>query len=346
MSRKKRKSSGRKAVLAIVIVLLGIAGFLALKTFGPATDINGDKHYFYIRTGSDYNAVLKDIQDQGILSSTIFFDFLAQRANYPSRVKAGKYRIDKGMSNFQIIRMLRAGRQEPVKLVINKLRTKQDFISFLGSQLEADSNDVRRLLQDSVFLSQYGLNADNAMAIVIPDTYELWWNTGAPKVMNKLGGYYTQFWTAARKEKAEKQGLSLPQIATVASIVDEETNNNPEKPNIASVYINRYRKGMRLQADPTVKFAIGDFTIRRVTGAHTAFASPYNTYYTAGLPPGPICTPSKKSVDAVLNAPQTDYIYFCAKEDFSGTHRFAASYAEHMKNARLYQQALNARGIR
>jgi UPF0755 protein len=202
------------------------------------------------------------------------------------------------------------------------------------------------MLQDNVFLSQFGLDSNTAMCAILPDTYEFWWNTSAEKAYKKFAKYYKEYWTADRLQKAQQKGLQPAEVVTLASIVEEETNYNPERPTVASVYLNRLRTGMKLQADPTARFAHGDFTIRRITSAITSIPSPYNTYYAAGLPPGPICTPSKKSIEAVLNAPKTNYLYFCAKEDFSGSHRFAATYAEHQRNASLYQQALNRRGIR
>lgn len=345
MKRKKNKKSGLKILLAIIGLVVLASAFAGFMFFGPNTSFSGSHRYLYIKTGAAYQQVLDSLREENLISNTSTFDFLAKRADYPAMVKPGKYRIDKGMSNYEIVRMLRSGRQEPVKLVVNKLRTEQDFLHLVSNQLEADTTILKKLMNDSTYLAQYGLVDNTAMCLVIPDTYEFWWNTSAEKTLNKLGNYYKKYWTNERKEKAASQGLDIPKVVTVASIVEEETNNNPEKPNIASVYLNRYKKGMKLQADPTVKFAVGDFSLRRITGTHTSFASPYNTYYTVGLPPGPICTPSKKSVDAVLNAPKTDYIFFCAKEDFSGTHRFAATYAEHMQNARRYQQALNARGI-
>jgi UPF0755 protein len=183
------------------------------------------------------------------------------------------------------------------------------------------------------------------MCLIIPDTYEFYWNTSAYNILQKIGKNYFTFWTDERKQLAKAKGLPVTKVATIASIVEEETNINEDKGNIASVYINRLQKGIPLQADPTVKFAIGDFTIRRVTGEHLMFNSPYNTYMYASLPPGPICTPSKKTVDAVLHAPDTKYLFFCAKEDFSGYSVFAATLAEHQKNAKAYQKALDAKGI-
>lgn len=301
--------------------------------------------FLYIRTGSNYEDVKQTLKEEGFVRNIKTFDFLAHQAHYPDMVKAGKYHITKGMSNFNIIRLLRSGKQTPVKLVINKLRTKHDFIQYLSSNLEADSLVLKRMLNDEVYLSEFGLDTNNVMCAVLPDTYEMWWNTNADKAFRRIEQYYVKFWTDERKEKATAKGLTPQQVIILASIIEEETNYNPEKPYIASTYINRLNKNMKLQADPTAKFAVGDFMIRRVTSTITKLASPYNTYFTFGLPPGPICTPSRKSIEAVLNAPKTNYLYFCAKEDFSGTHRFASSLEEHQKNARLYQQALNARGI-
>lgn len=341
----KKKFGLGKILLWVFIVILLAGAFAAYKIIGPNTGDLSKGKYLYIHTGATYEDVKKELIEGGYVRDIWSFDLLAGKANYPQKVKPGKYKINRGMSNYNMVRMLRNGRQEPVKLVINKLRTKDEFVKFVSAQLEADSNRLRSMLHDAVYLSEFGLDSNTAMCAIIPDTYEFFWNTGADKTYRRLYKYYQQFWTDARKQKAQAKGLSPQQVTIIASIVDEETNKNDEKGNVASVYINRYKKGMRLQADPTVKFAAGNFAIRRINNTHTAINSPYNTYMYAGIPPGPICTPSKKSIEAVLNAPETDYLYFCAKEDFSGYHRFAASYADHQKNARLYQQALNARGI-
>ncbi|WP_276134316.1 endolytic transglycosylase MltG [Polluticoccus soli] len=336
---------GRFRWIGLLILVLFVVGAIALwGVFGPNTgDMKGD--YLYIHTGSTYADVQKALQEGGFVRNMTSFDQVAKRSGYPEKVKAGKYKINKGMSNYNMVRRLRNGDQEPVKLVINKLRTKQDLMRLVSKNLEADSLEFRALLNDNGFLSQYGLDSNTSMAAVIPDTYEFWWNTDAKKTFAKLAKYYKQYWNDERKQKAAAKNLKPEQVVTLASIVEEETNKNDEKGNIASVYMNRMKIGMRLQADPTIKFAVQDFTLRRIGGVHMQNPSPYNTYRYAGLPPGPICTPSKKTLEAVLNAPDTKYIYFCAKEDFSGYHRFAASYAEHQKNASLYQKALNARGI-
>lgn len=302
-------------------------------------------NFLYIPTGSQYTQVLDSLQKNGFISTQWSFDLLAKATGYPSRVLPGKYKLTHGMSNYQMIRMLRSGRQNPVQFIVPKLRTLQDFIRFASKNLEADSAQLMAALSNTSLLSKYGLDSTTVMAAIMPDTYELWWTTSAEKVFTKIADNYTKFWNENRKAKASKIGLSPVQTVILASIVEEETNDNKEKDTIASVYLNRLHKGMKLQADPTARFAFGDFSIRRITSIHTNIPSPYNTYYTTGLPPGPICTPSSKTIDAVLKGTQTDYLYFCAKDDFSGSHSFAKDYATHMMNAKKFQQAMNSKNI-
>jgi UPF0755 protein len=342
---KKKQSHSSRVIWSIFLIGAVILLYIAFEVFGPNTAAFTQGPYLYIRTGSTYENVKETLQQDGFIRNVRSFDLLAKQLHYPEHVHPGKYKISAGMSNYTIIRLLHSGRQTPVKLVINKIRTEQDFITLLSTNLEADSVVLKQMFHDPVYLSAFGLDTNTVMCAVMPDTYDFFWNTTADKAFKKIEKGYARFWDDAHKEQAKKQGLAPDEAIIVASIVDEESNKNDEKPNIASVYLNRLHKGMKLQADPTVKFAVGDFTIRRITGAHLAFISPYNTYLNKGLPPGPICTPSVSSINAVLNAPQTDYLYFCAKEDFSGYHNFAATYPEQVKNAILYQQALNARGI-
>lgn len=337
-SNKRRK----KILLWALVIFMLIGCFLLFKIFGPNT-LKDD--YLYIKTGSNYEQVKNTLNKESFVKDMKSFDILARKANYPNHVKAGRYQIRKGMSNYNIILLLRSGRQTPVKIIINKLRTKQDFINKISKNLEADSMALKRLLNDAVFLAQFNLDTNTALCAIIPDTYEFWWNTSADKAFKKIAKYYTAYWTDERKQKAITLGITPQEAIILASIIEEETNYNSEKDTIASVYLNRLKKGMKLQADPTAKYAYGDFTIKRITATQTNLSSPYNTYYTTGLPPGPICTPSKKSIESVLNAAKTEYLYFCAKEDFSGAHRFAITYEEHQKNAKRFQQALNDRNI-
>lgn len=351
----KRKRPGRKhpsgnqwikKLLALLAAALaGFIVYILYHFFGSNTAAFGDKKFFYVRTGSTYKDVVKGLQEQGIVRNIKSFEWLARKVDYPSHVRAGKYEIKAGMSSFAIVRLLRAGRQTPVKLVINKLRTKQDFIRLVSNNLEADSISLQTLLSDPIYLRQFGLDTNTALCAVIPDTYQFYWNTSAEKTFERLVRERKKFWNEQRRRKAAQLGLTPNEVMILASIIEEETNKNDEKSLIASVYLNRLKKGMKLSADPTVKFALQDFGLKRIHEKQILFPSPYNTYLNKGLPPGPICTPTIKTIDAVLNVKQTDYLYFCAKDDFSGYHVFAATYAEHLKNARKYQLALDQMGI-
>ncbi len=346
---KKKQSAGKSTLLKRSLLIIGClaAGalvYVSYRVFGSNTRAFGDNKYFYIHTGSTYNDVVDGLQQQGIIRNASSFNWLAKELGYPAKVKAGRYKISHGMSNFDIVKMLRSGKQSPVTLVINKLRTKEDFVHKVSNNLEADSTTLRAMLKDQVYLRQFGLDTNTVMCAVVPNTYEFYWNTSADAAFRKLEKAMDNFWTDERKAKAKALGLTPIQVTILASIVEEETNKNDEKPLVSSVYLNRYRKGMRLQADPTVKFALQDFGLKRIREGHTQFDSPYNTYRYEGLPPGPICTPSEKSITAVLNTPETDYLYFCARADFSGYHAFAATYSEHLENARKYQAELNKRG--
>lgn len=325
-----------------LIIAIGLWYFLLGKNTGDMHKGN----FLYIPTGSNYEQVLELLKTNGFIENKTSFDWLAKRTDYHNRVKAGKYKIEPGMSNLTIIRMLRSGKQTPVKLTINKIRTKQEFTSKISAQLEVNADSMKQLLSNNDYLSKFQLDSNTSLAAIMPDTYEFWWNTKAEKVFEKIAVNYKNFWNEDRLESAKKLELSPTQVITLASIVEEETNDITEKDLIASVYLNRLRKGMKLQADPTAKYAFGDFTIKRITSTQTQIPSPYNTYYVIGLPPGPICTPSKSSIDAVLKGTVTSYLYFCAKADFSGSHSFANDYASHMINAKKFQAAMNLRNIR
>lgn len=340
-----KKKSGSKLLLALILLFIAIGGFLFFEMFGPNTRSFTKDEYLYIRTGATYEDVLESLKDEKLVRDMAGFKFVATTLKLSQNIHAGRYRIKRGMSNYNIVRMLRSGRQEPLKLVINRLRTKNDLVRLLSTNLEADSFRIRELIQDEVFLKELNTDTATFMGVIMQDTYELYWNAPPETVLRKIQKNHDRFWTAARRQKAKTQGITPIQAIIVASIVDEETNFNADKPNIASVYLNRIRKGMKLQADPTVKFAIGNFAIRRVTGSMLVYDSPYNTYMYEGLPPGPICTPSAASINAVLDAPRSSYLYFCAKDDFSGRTAFASTFEEQIRNANAYHRALNNRGI-
>jgi UPF0755 protein len=338
---KKKSSAG----LIIAVIILFVGAYFAFKLFGPNIGQPVQGEYVYVHTGADYEQVKAALQQGGFVGDIFSFDLFAKPMGLPTHIHAGKYKIGRHMSNYRIIRLLRSGKQTQVKLVINKLRTKKDLAKLLSMNLEPDSAKFSELLNDPAYTSQFGFDTATVIAAILPDTYELLWNTTADKAFRKIEKSYAKYWDDTRKAQAKEQNVTPMQATIIASIVDEETNLESDKPNIASVYLNRLRKGMKLQADPTVKFAVGDFTIRRVAGPMLENTSPYNTYLYAGLPPGPICTPSRSSLVAVLTAPKTNYLYFCAKEDFSGHSNFAATYDEQLRNAAKYRKALDARGI-
>jgi UPF0755 protein len=345
MVTKKRKKNKGGTLLGILGVLIIICTFSAYRLFGPNTGTLSHGEFLYIHTGATYEDVKKELDTAGFISDMFSFNLFAKIFKYPTRIHPGKYKITAGMSNYTIVRMLRSNHQAPVKLVINKLRTKQDLVKMISQNLEADSASVDSLCNNNAYLGQFGLDANTAMCAIMPNTYQFYWNTNADKAFRKIEKSYAEFWTESRKQESQNLNLTPQQVIIIASILEEETNKNDEKPDIASVYLNRLNAGVPLQADPTIKFALGDFTIRRITGTYLDVVSPYNTYKNAGLPPGPICTPSVASIEAVLNAPKTSYMYFCARADFSGYHAFASTLEEHMKNAHAYQEALNSRGI-
>lgn len=331
----------RNLFIIVAILLLVGAGVVAWFFWGPATGFSENKKALYIATdGANKQAITDSLVRNGIVKYPKAFDFLAQRLKYWNNIKPGKYEIEEGTSLFTILRRLRNGQQTPVNLVINKLRTPQDLAKLVSRRLETDSAEMMAYLQSDSFRTKRSITSDQALAYVLPDTYTYFWNSDPDKIFQKLADANRQFWTEERKQKAARLSLTPLQVAIIASIVDEESNKLDEKDTIASVYINRLRTGMPLQADPTVRFALQDFTIKRVYEKHLQVASPYNTYRNAGLPPGPICTPQKATLDAVLDAPQTEYVYFVASPEFDGTHDFSATYAEHMKKAKLYQAAL------
>ncbi len=331
----------RKIIAVIFIGALAIGGFAAWNIFGPTVSAPANK-YFYIKTGATYNEVLTDLKAQQIVKGGFFFDKLVSQATYKNNVKAGRYEIQNNSSIYKLVKMLKAGKQSPVKLIINKLRTKEDLASKIGNNFECDSLQVINFLNNKDSLASYNLDSNTFMSAVIPNTYELNWNSSAKKIFSRLKTEQEKFWNDARKQKAKAKKLSPLQVYILASIVEEETNKADDKPLVASVYKNRLQKGEKLQADPTVKFAMKDFGLKRIYFKHLAFESPYNTYRHTGLPPGPICTPSTKTIDAVLDAPETNYMFFVAKPDFNGYSNFAATYQEHQIFAKAYQNALDS----
>jgi len=350
MAKKKKGHSFIKAFLVGIILIAAIIGFKGYKMYQsinePNLNLNGEKSvYIYIPTGANYLDVVNILYQNNYIINRSSFEWVAEKKNYPNNVKAGKYKLTANMGNNAIINLLRSGKQTPVKLVFNKIRTKDKFAGIIGRQIEADSVELLKLISNSSFLAKYNKEKETALCLFIPNTYEFFWNTSAKDFIERMNSEYDRFWTKKRIEKAKALNFSRNEVYILASIVEEETTKNDEKSRLAGVYYNRLKKGMRLQADPTVKYALGNFEIKRVLNKHLEYDSKYNTYRYAGLPPGPICIPSIATIDAVLDLEYHSYLYFCAKDDFSGYHAYAKTLEQHNQNAEKYRKALNKKRI-
>lgn len=350
MAKKTKSKLGLilKIVFSVFLVLIiagGIIGYQYYKKIYNPNIQTKDKDYLYIPTGSTFDDVVRIIENRKLVKDINSFEWVAELKKYPEKIKPGKYLIKKNMSNNELVNLLRAGIQEPVMVIFNNARTKEQLAGKVSKNIEADSSHVLSLLESDDFITKYGFNSESIMTMFIPNSYELFWNTSAEQFFDRIASEYKQFWTEDRKDKAKMLGLSQSEVSILASIVEQETIKKDERPRVAGVYLNRIRKKMLLQADPTVIYAMGDFTIKRVLKEYLDYDSPYNTYKYAGLPPGPICLPSISSIDAVLNSEKHDYIFFCAKEDFSGYHNFAKTAEQHAVNAAKYRNALNKRKI-
>lgn len=331
----------KKAIKIFFLIAIILIAFIIFKCIGPSIR-QPENGFLYVRTGTTLPQLKQQLLDEKVLDNLTWFNLVERFLKF-DQVKPGKYKVVKGMSVINLLRMLRNGSQHPVNFVVTKIRTKQQLAGRMGKSFEFDSLAAIAFLNSNDSLKDYHLDSNTVMAAVLPLTYENKWNTSPRHVFEKFYTAYKIFWTPTRKEKAKNKGLTPLEVITIASIVDEETNAVKEKGIIASVYLNRLSKGMMLQADPTVKFALNDFSIKRVLLKHLKVVSAYNTYRNKGLPPGPICTPQEATIDSVLNAPQTDYLYFVASPNFDGTHIFATNYNDHLQNAKIYQQALNNR---
>ena len=306
---------------------------------GPSVSAPPEE-FIYIKTGTTFNEMKEELVSKKVIKEIFWFDKTASLLKFKT-VRAGKYQLKDDMSLLDLLRLLRNGKQTPVNLVITKIRLKESLARNMGRLFEFDSTHAIKFLTNLDSLKQYNLDTNTVMAAVLPNTYTFYWNTTPGKVFKKLHDEWQKFWNAERKQKASKLNLTPVQVSSLASIIDEESNYLPEKSNIASVYLNRIKKRMPLQADPTVKFALKDFGLKRIYQKHLTVKSPFNTYINLGLPPGPICTPQLETIDAVLNAHETEYLYFVAKSDFSGVHVFTKNYADHIKKAKEFHQAMN-----
>jgi UPF0755 protein len=333
-----------KKITGITAIIIGVVAIVsAYVVFGPATRFTSGTRYLYVRDNpSPQVQIMHELDTGSIIRSVSVFNLLAKQAKAWDKITPGRFEIKKGESIFSIIRTLRNNHQSAVRLVINKLRLREDLAKTIGKNFSTDSVTTFNFLSNNDSLSFLGVDTNTLMTLIIPDTYFLNWNASPEKILIRLKDEQQKFWSKNdRLQKAKALNLTSAQVYTLASIVEEETNKNDEKGNIASVYMNRLNQGMKLSADPTIKFAMKNFSLKRIYENYLKTPSSYNTYMYKGLPPGPICTPSSGTIDAVLNAPRTNYLFFVARSDFSGYHQFTSNFAEHQKYAKLYQQALD-----
>lgn len=332
-----------KWIVIVFLLVMGGTGFRAYQIYKYIFDPNiQTPGSIIIPLNATYEQVIDSLKKHEIIMNYKAFDWVAKRKNYPELIKPGKYLLDKGLTTNEILNMLRSGNQQPVLLTFNNIRFIADLAGTVSKYIEPDSAELIGKFTDPAIHEKFGFNNYTFPCMFIPNTYEFYWTTTSDQFLERMSMEYKRFWNEERRKKAEEIGLTPEEVMTVASIVQEETNKNDEKPIVAGLYLNRIKRGMPLQADPTVKFALGNFRIKRVLNSHLETDSPYNTYKYAGLPPGPINFPELSSIESVLNASQTPYLYMCAREDFSGYHNFSKTLAGHNENARKYRAALDS----
>ena len=343
----KTKKSGCFGALLLAVCLCGLMAIgIWVFLFKNNVNLKHGKASLNIHTGWTAEQVYAEMEEKDLIKNMSTLKMLLNRGKYAAHVHPGHYVFTAGMNNLAIAKMLRGGHQTAVKLTFNNIRTKAELAGEIAQVLEIDSTEFLSQLNDSAYLSSKGFTKDNAICLFIPNTYELYWNTSSEKLLQRMNKEYKAFWNNARTEKARKLGLNSKQVITLASIVQSEQQVHSDERNIiAGLYLNRLKKGMKLESDPTVVYAVGDFSIRRVLDIHKQIDSPYNTYMHEGLPPGPILIPDISSIDAVLNPDHNNFIFMCAKEDFSNYHNFTDDYNVHLKNARLFRAALDKRNI-
>ncbi len=350
MAGKKRKYLLWVSIVIGALLIVGsILGYRYYRwIFQPNVALDGKAAvYVHVPSGGDYETLMDTLEERGILKDKESFHWVAEQKGFKGKVHAGKYRIEKGMSNNRLVNLFRGGLEETVMVTFNNARTKAELAGKATPKLELDSAEFLKGLKDERKARKYGFAPETFLLMFIPDSYEFYWDVSLEGFMDRMKKAYDRFWSQARKEKAEALGLTPVEVSILASIVEAEQLKVPEeRPKVARLFLNRLDKGMKLESDPTLIYAIGDFSIQRVLDKDRDVDSPYNTYRHKGLPPGPIRLPSKSSIDAVLNAPQHDHLYMCAKPDSTGLHNFTSSYSEHLRNARKYQRWLDQRGVR
>lgn len=342
---KKKKTKRTNIIVATVAIMLLLAAISGLALLRGQKMSNSESVTLYLPTGSSYEAVVDSLDAHGCIGNHAIFNNMARLRHYRDNVKGGCYVIGAHNNVWNTLTKLYYGNQDPIHVTINKYRTKEQLCQYLDKKLELCADTLLAMLQNDSICAAYGHTTATIIGIFVQNTYDIYWNISPSKLLDRMKKESDRFWNNNRIDKCKALKLTPDEVITLASIVEEETNKNDEKELIASVYLNRLRKGMLLQADPTLKFAAGDFTLRRILNKHMESNNPYNTYRFPGLPPGPICIPGPKSIDAVLANRKTEYLYFCAKADFSGYHAFATSLAQHNANAAAFHAELNKRKI-
>lgn len=343
----------RRNILIIAAVCILIICGVTYYYFFSSMSAKDITEYVYIDNDDNIDSVTVKLEKISTPHAISAFKMLAGYSKYAENIRTGRYAIEPGEGAAVTFRRLKNGLQTPVNLTIPSVRTVERLSAQLSEKLMIDSATICKALKDEKTCKELGFDTTTVICMFIPNTYDIYWNTSAENLLKRMKKEYSRFWDEERMARAANIGMSPTEIMTLASIVDEETANDQEKPMVAGMYCNRlklrnseYPDGMPLQADPTIKFAWKRFDLRRIYNKLLNIDSPYNTYRRTGLPPGPIRIPSIAGIEAVLNHTKHDYLYMCAKEDFSGTHNFARTYEEHMANARRYTQALNQRGIK
>ncbi len=328
-----------------MVVMVLVVYHLFSRIFVGNVELETEHEIFYIPTGSGFDQVAEGLEEQGIIENSRSFRWVARKKGYDIRIRAGRYKIPDGLSNNDLVNMLRSGKQDPVMVVFNNVRSLDQLAGRVTAYLESDSVAFSEWLSGEELPGRYGFKPETFSSMFIPNTYEFYWNTTPEEFTDRMKKEYEDFWKGERDRKAERLKMTREEVVTLASIVDEETLFDDENARVAGVYMNRLERGIPLQADPTLRFVSGDFTRQRVLNEDKLADSPYNTYRNKGLPPGPISIPSISAIDGVLNYEEHNYLYFCAKADFSGYHAFARTLQQHNRNARAYRQALNRRRI-
>lgn len=335
------KPSKRLIIFLVLSILLISFAFYAYQIcYSPNVLVGKDDRLLLVEEGSTFKNIQQKLHEGDYVQDLISFSFLARLSGYDEEIKPGRFVLRKNMTNLQALSLLRSGKQEPVRITFNNVRVMADLSEKITRNLGMKPAEFEAAVVKFAMSNEYGFNKDNVMSMFIPNTYEVYYNVSPDALIRRLHQEYEKFWTDERKEQAKVVGLTPIEVSILASVVQAETIKEAEAPIIAGLYLNRLRKGIALQADPTLVFAVGDFSLKRVLNEHKEIDSPYNTYKYPGLPPGPINMPTIVSLEAVLNYTKSDYYYMCAKEDFSGNHNFTNDYQEHMRNAARYQRAL------